>query len=110
MQLTIGLKRFSCYFFISTLLLSTLQITVAGYEADENAWFSILTTLLAEEENEDSEVEEESKCPQEYTAHINHITISDSNEYFRSLEANQLYLSVLRKVFSPPPEFCTVLA
>lgn len=90
--------------------MSTLQITVAGYEADEDSWFSILTTLLAEEENEDSEVEEESKCSVEYTVHINHIAIIDSNEYFQSLEANQFHLSLLREVFSPPPEFGTVLA
>lgn len=104
MRLTVAAKHFFCWLFISTLLLTTVQITVAGYGADENSWFRILTTVLAEEESEDSEREEESKCAKEYTMFETVRSIIEPNKYLQSLESNQFYFSLIREVFSPPPE------
>jgi len=102
-----GLKTFVCWFFISTLFISALQVTVAGYQADENSWFNIITLIIAEEENEESESEEKESEKEakdwvpfrQYSRHFAGTLVSV--EATCTLQCQ----GVMREVLSPPPEF-----
>lgn len=101
-----GLKTFICWFFISTLFISALQVTVAGYQADKNSWFSIITLILAEEENEESESEEKEgkESVKDWFANCELDKFAWSYKYLGSDFQFEHYQSVMREVVSPPPE------
>lgn len=89
---------------MGALLLTTLQITLAGYQSAESTWFTILTTVMAEEENEDTSHDSETKVKKKFASAQNLFLVLTCNKYFQSLEAQQFYLSEFKEVFSPPPE------
>lgn len=104
MSQSLAVKQFFCWLFISTLMVSSVQISIAGFQADDSSWFQILTTLLAEEEREDSEKEEDHKPSKEYISERSSQIGVKSNKYFHSLDGKRFQSSVIREVFSPPPE------
>jgi len=101
-----GLTSFFSWFFMATLILSSIQVTLAGYQAEDDSWFSILTILIAEEEGEESEKEEkeEKESAKDWVAlHQTIEALWKANKlaaYFKGAE----YKSVLKEVVSPPPE------
>lgn len=99
-----SIKKLCSYFFIGTLLLTTVQITVVGFQADENSWFEVLTTVMAEEENEDAQQEEEAKSSKKFMAASVHFALLESNKYFQSIGRHFRYLVESYEVLSPPPQ------
>jgi hypothetical protein len=95
--------RIFSWLFIASIFLATVQVTVAGYQADESSWFNLLTNVMAEEENEDAETEEvvkEVMWSESYQYEIEATEFTFHNAY----RAANPYISVLGEVGSPPPE------
>lgn len=91
---------------MATVLLSSFQVTLAGYQTEDDSWFSILTLLIAEEESEEKEKEEKEEkesvkdwvaLQQSYNVLKQCVTV-DKAELFAH------YKTVNREVISPPPE------
>ncbi len=99
-------KTFVCWFFISTLFISALQVTIAGYQADENSWFSIISLLIAEEESEESETEEKEgkEGVKEWLPFHQHLKTVASTQMVVENQCTLQCQGVLREVLSPPPE------
>ncbi|MBP9152430.1 MAG: hypothetical protein KBF73_09125 [Flavobacteriales bacterium] len=96
------IRTFS-WLFIASIFLATVQVTVAGYQADESSWFNLLTNVMAEEENEDAETEEvvkEVMWAESYQFEIQVEVLAYQNTY----RAANPYISILGEVNSPPPE------
>jgi len=100
MKLRVDLKNSFFWLLIGTLSMSTIQISVVDFQADENSWFHIFTTLVVNKENEDAGVEKELKTAKEYTVFNTEHVLVNSNKYFQPLKGHQLYFAVLREVFS----------
>lgn len=92
-------------FFILVLMLASAQVTVAGYYGTDGEIFSLLTNVMAEEENESSEREEESHVNADW--HVSHPAptnddLTDLSALEKPLRAH--LLSHIEEVISPPPE------
>ncbi len=101
-----GLSSFYSWFFIASLMVSSLQVTLAGYQSENDSWFSILTMLIAEEEGEESEKEEkeEKESAKDWVAlHQTIEALWNANKYTAFFKGAE-YKSVLKEVVSPPPE------
>ncbi|MCF8463590.1 MAG: hypothetical protein K9G41_02020 [Flavobacteriales bacterium] len=95
--------RIFSWLFIASIFLATVQVSVAGYQADKGSWFNLLTNVMAEEENEDAETEEtvkEVKWAEPHQSVIKKEVVTFRNTY----RAANPYISILGEVGSPPPE------
>ncbi len=100
-----GHTSFICWILISTVFLSSMQVTLAGFSSANDSLFNLVTLLLAEEENEDTDKNEEENSTK------NHLFAHDLL-VFTAVEAHRLkqilnnpdYNRVFREVLSPPPK------
>jgi len=82
-----------------------MQVTLAGFSSANDSLFNLVTLLLAEEENEDTDKNEEENSTK------NHLFAHDLL-VFTAVEAHRLkqilnnpdYNRVFREVLSPPPK------
>ncbi len=98
-----SLLKLVALFFMSTLFLSTLQITLAGYQSDDSSWFSVITLLIAEEESEDNENKDKTKKT-DWITPTRFVVNCWGAKWLNSTVGNLRYQSVFREVLSPPPE------
>ena len=100
-----GLTSFICWIFISTLFLSSMQVTLAGYQSADSTWFNLITLLIADEENEDSEKSEEENSSQDHWfSHEMLAFTSVETNGLKRVKHNDGYHHVFREVLSPPPK------
>ena len=100
-----GLTSFICWIFISTVFLSSMQVTLVGLRSGDDSLFNMITLLIAEEENEDSEKNEEESSNKDhwfYNDIVAFATIEAS--CFSWIMDDPDYNHVFREVISPPPK------
>lgn len=87
-------------------MLSSFQVTLAGYHTEDDSWFSILTLLIAEEESEEKEKEEkeEKEAVKDWLAYKHSIKLEGQYVSVDEADLFDHYKSVNREVISPPPE------
>ena len=99
-----GLRlKWFCCFFVGTILLSSLELTVIGIHSSDETWFEYFSDAMGEEEAEDSEKEEKSN-KREFDSSDSAMTAMENSSDNEFAHADMRYHSVFREVFSPPPE------
>lgn len=92
------------WLFMFSIALSSMQVAVAGFQTDENSWFSYMVNVMAEEETEDSETEESEVKDAEWTAPISFTFAVADFTKVDSYRSSNPYISFVGEVTSPPPE------
>ena len=92
-----------CWLFITSVLISTVQISIAGFQSDDGSWFNYMINVMAEEETEDTENEEKTKKTEWFSEKVCIPEISTAFSLY-SNPFNRFYTYIFREVFSPPPE------
>lgn len=91
------------WLFIASILLSSLQVTLAGFRADDDSWFSLIVNVMAEEESEDSETEE-SVRDAEWLTPLQIQFVFGKEFSLNTYASGNPYISFIGEVGSPPPE------
>ncbi|MCF8276637.1 MAG: hypothetical protein K9J17_07875 [Flavobacteriales bacterium] len=87
-----------------TILISTFQVSVVGFQTGDNSWFDFLTTVMAEEETEDAQSEEDSFEAMDWLLSDHSFVELASVFSSETYRFHNPYISFVGEVSSPPPE------